>query len=144
MNVHIPVEQQSSRVPRAGYRLLSVLSSAAAAVVVSIVASIAGASMEVTSPLVGTIPINALLVALTAIPLALAAWGLLAILERKARQPRKIWTITAVVVLVLSLLPLPFLDANVGTKVALAAMHLATGLVLLLALPRGSRPTRGR
>jgi predicted permease len=83
--------------------------------------------------------IDALLVILTALALALAAWGVLALLERFTRNARRVWTIVAVAVLVVSLPPLAFLDATAGTKVALAVMHVATGLVLIFMLRRGAR-----
>jgi hypothetical protein len=128
-----------SHASRVRYRLLAVAVAVIAALAVWSVAFVAGAVLEVTSPLVGTIQINALLVVAAALPLAFAAWGVLALLERGTPNARRIWTIIAVAVLVVSLPPLAFLDATLGTKVALAAMHIATGLVLILMLRRGAR-----
>ncbi len=79
------------------YRLLAVALAVVAALVVWIVASLAGAQLEVTSPLVGTLTINAPLVIVSALPLVVAAWGLLAVLERFTSRARTIWTIVAVV-----------------------------------------------
>jgi hypothetical protein len=120
-------------------RLLAVALSVAAALAVWLVATLAGAELEVTSPLVGTLTIDVLLVVVSALPLALAAWGVLAVLERFIpARARRVWTVVAIAVLALSIPPLALLDATLGTKVALAFMHLATGLVLIVLL-RNSR-----
>lgn len=142
MDLNSSMEQRAARPTRAARRLLYVGLAVAASLVVWTVASTLGAPMEVASPLVGTLYISALLVIASALPLALAAWGVLALLEHIARRPRRLWTIVAVTVLVLSLPPLALLDASLGTKVALAAMHLATGLVLILTLRADARIVR--
>jgi hypothetical protein len=128
-----------SHASRVRYRLLAVAVSVIAALAVWGVAFVAGAALEVTSPLVGTLQINALIVIAAALPLAFAAWAVLALLERRSPNARRIWTIIAVAVLVVTLAPLAFLDATLGTKVALASMHIATGLVLIFMLRHGAR-----
>ena len=128
-----------SRATRIRSRLVAVALSVVAALAVWVIATLAGAELEVTSPLVGTLTIDALLVIISALPLALAAWGVLALLERFTPRARKVWTIVASAVLVLSLPPLALLDATIGTKIALGFMHLATGLTLILMLRRGAR-----
>ena len=130
-----------SRATRVRSRLVAVALSVVAALVVWVIATLLGTELEVTSPLVGTLTIDALLVIVSVIPLALAAWGVLALLERFTPRARTIWTIVASAVLVLSLPALALLDATLGTKVALAFMHLATGLTLILLLRRGARGT---
>lgn len=139
MTSHVGISTDQTRAIRVRHRLLAVVAAVAAPLVVWVVASLSGASLEVISPVAGTMRIDALLVIVTALALALAAWGVLALLERFTRSARRIWTIVAVAVLVLSLPPLAFLDATVGTKVALAVMHIATGLTLILMLRRGAR-----
>ncbi|MDQ2698576.1 MAG: DUF6069 family protein [Actinomycetota bacterium] len=139
MTSHVGISTDQTRAIRVRHRLLAVVAAVAAPLVVWVVASLSGASLEVISPVAGTMRIDALLVIVTALALALAAWGMLALLERFTRSARRIWTIVAVAVLVLSLPPLAFLDATVGTKVALAVMHIATGLTLILMLRRGAR-----
>ncbi|MDQ2661649.1 MAG: DUF6069 family protein [Actinomycetota bacterium] len=139
MTSHVGISTDQTRAIRVRHRLLAVVAAVAAPLVVWVVASLSGASLEVISPVAGTMRIDALLVIVTALALALAAWGMLALLERFTRSARRIWTIVAVAVLVLSLPPLAFLDATVGTKVALAVMHVATGLTLILMLRRGAR-----
>lgn len=139
MTSHVGISADQTRAIRVRHRLIAVAAAVAAPLVVWVVASLAGVSLEVTSPVAGTMRIDALLVIVTSLPLALAAWGVLALLERFTQNARRIWTSIAVVVLVLSLPPLAFLDATVGTKVALAIMHVATGLVLIFLLRRGAR-----
>jgi hypothetical protein len=67
---------------------------------------------------------------------SLAAWGLLALMERRTARARTLWTGVAVVVLVLSL-SLPLIAATTtGAKAALAVMHVAVATVLILTLRR--------
>ncbi|WP_444964034.1 DUF6069 family protein [Nocardiopsis sp. M1B1] len=70
---------------------------------------------------------------------AAAAWGLLAVLERTARRPRRAWTVTACVVLVLSLAgPLTSGAAPVVVLV-LEGMHVLVGAVLIPGLGGSAR-----
>jgi hypothetical protein len=65
---------------------------------------------------------------------SLCAWGLLALLERRTSRARTIWTVVAVVVLLVSLsLPLTA-GVAVSTKAALALMHIAAASVLIPSL----------
>ncbi|WP_034594744.1 DUF6069 family protein [Hamadaea tsunoensis] len=64
-----------------------------------------------------------------------AAWGLLALLERVTTAGRRVWTVIAAVVLVLSLLG-PLGGVTGGAKLALALLHLCVGGLLLAFLPR--------
>ena len=71
----------------------------------------------------------------------LAAWGLLALLERTVRRPARTFRIIALIVLVLSLAgPL---GSGVGTssRLALLGMHLTVGAALIIGLP-GRRDCR--
>nr|WP_274635855.1 DUF6069 family protein [Microbacterium bovistercoris] len=139
MSAQPSITTRRPRTSHTRYRLLTVAVGLVAGVVVWIVAALAGAPLSVTSPLVGTIVISLPLVIGTSIVLGFAAWGVLALLERKARNAGRIWTAIAVVVLVVSVLSVYFLDGTVGTKVSLGIMHLAVGLPLTLMLPRGAR-----
>ncbi len=127
---------QNSRV---GYRLLIVTGSVAAAVLVWGVASLFGESLVVTSPAVGTISIGLVLVIATALPVALAAWGVLALLQRWTRNAPRIWIIVSVAILLVAVVSVLAITATPGVKLTLAVMHLAVGLPLAFALPRGSR-----
>jgi hypothetical protein len=68
----------------------------------------------------------------------LVGWGLLALLERFSARGRRIWTIIAVVVLVVSLLG-PLSGITAGAKVTLLLLHLAAGLVIIPGLARPGR-----
>ncbi len=84
-------------------------------------------------------PVGPASVAVTSVLAGLAAWGLLALLERVTSRPGRAWTIIAVVVLVLSLAgPL---GSAVGTAstVTLAGMHLVVAAVLIPVLGRSAR-----
>jgi len=117
-------------------RLGAVVGSVAASVLVWVIASLVGADLRVVSPVAGTMTIDAALVIATSLPLAVAAWGVLVLVERRSARPRTVWTVVSVSVLALSLPPLAFLEATIATKGVLALMHLATGLVLVLAFRR--------
>ncbi|MCR2785536.1 MULTISPECIES: DUF6069 family protein [unclassified Microbacterium] len=120
-------------------RLLAVAMATGVAVLVWLVASIAGVRLEVTSPVAGSIAISIPLVLITVMVAAAAAWALLAVLERRLENGTRVWTITAVAVLVVSVVPLFLLGASLATVIALGLMHLAVGLTLILLLPgRGS------
>jgi hypothetical protein len=70
---------------------------------------------------------------------SLAAWGLLAMLERRNGSARTIWTAVAIAVLLLSLsLPLTA-GTTASTKAVLAMMHVAAAAVLIPGLRIGSR-----
>jgi hypothetical protein len=65
---------------------------------------------------------------------SLCAWGLLALLERRTSRALTIWTVVAVVVLLLSLsLPLTA-GVALSTKATLALMHVAAASVLIPSL----------
>ncbi|PDP88152.1 hypothetical protein CQJ94_08475 [Glycomyces fuscus] len=84
-------------------------------------------------------PVGPGAVAFAGLVSAAAAWGLLAVLERTARRPRRAWTATACVVLVLSLAgPLTSGAAPVAVLV-LEGMHVLVGAVLILGLGRSVR-----
>ena len=118
------------------YRLIAVAIAVGVALAIWAVTALAGIELIVTSPLVGALTINAILVVVSVVPLAFAAWGVLALLERRSSRGRTRWTRIAIAVLVLSVPPLVFLDATLTTKLILATMHIAVGLVLIVMLRR--------
>jgi hypothetical protein len=76
---------------------------------------------------------------------ALAAWALLALLERLTARARTIWTIVAVVVLVASLgTPLLGSGVTAANRAVLELLHLAVGAVLIPALRRTAASPSGR
>ena len=90
------------------------------------------------------------LVAGTSLVVALAGWGLLALLERFTARARTIWTAIALLVALLSLAgPLSALaSTSAANAVALALMHLAVAAVLIPGLagtsPSPARPAPAR
>ncbi|WP_345625081.1 DUF6069 family protein [Rugosimonospora acidiphila] len=74
-------------------------------------------------------------VVVAALIAGLAAWGLLALLERTIRRPVLPYRIIAAIVLILSLVA-P-LGSGVGTssRLALLGMHLTVGAALIIGLP---------
>jgi hypothetical protein len=77
-------------------------------------------------------------VVLTTVVAGLAAWGLLALIERSTRRAATIWSWIAGAVLVISLLGPIGSAIGGGATAALVAMHLAAGAVLIPVLARSS------
>ena len=72
---------------------------------------------------------------------ALLGWALLAVLEKVTPHAARISTAVAVVVLVLSFLPVVSVEASGGAKAVLALAHLAVGAVLIPLFWRTTRET---
>lgn len=68
--------------------------------------------------------------------MAFAGWGLLAILERRTLNARKVWTILAVSACILSLGSPLVGGIGVGAKLGLASLHLVVGATVVLGLRR--------
>ncbi len=83
----------------------------------------------------GTITIGPIEAIVATLIGGLLAWAALAALERFTRQASRIWLILAVVVLALTMLAL---GQAMGTEtaIALSALHLAVGVVLIVGLLR--------
>jgi hypothetical protein len=111
-----------------------------AAIVPWIAARIIGVELDVVSgglpPMVVSLP----MVLSAALGASLAAWGLLAMLERRIDSARRTWTAVATTVLVLSLVPLalPIVEATTAARATLVSMHVVVGAVLIAGLPRGA------
>lgn len=69
----------------------------------------------------------------------MAAWALLALLERFTRQGRKIWRITAVATLVLSMAGPATAATTVSAGLSLTLMHCGVAAILMRGLPAASR-----
>lgn len=120
-------------------RAAGVAGAAGAALAVWAVAvPLAGATLNVR--LNGAVQqVGAGTVAGTALLAGLAGWLLLAALERFGRRPRRTWAITAGLLMSASLAGPLHSGVGTGAAVALAAMHLAVGVVLITVLPRTAR-----
>jgi hypothetical protein len=122
----------SSRTP-----VTAVLAATAAAVAIWVVTTLAGADLTVSfgpgQPIQRITVVNVVVAALVG---SLAGWGLLALLRRFTAKARAVWTVTAIIVALLSLGgPLSTISSP-GTKVSLVAMHLAVATVLIVVLRR--------
>ncbi|TDC52026.1 hypothetical protein E1212_10500 [Jiangella ureilytica] len=117
--------------------VLAVAGAMAAAAVPWVVAEIAGTDLEVTTG-GWTMDVGLPLVLGAALVVSLAGWGLLALLQRRRPDARRVWTIVAVTVLLLSLMGPLTADATTAARVYLAHMHLAVGLVLIPGLRRAA------
>lgn len=73
---------------------------------------------------------------------SLAALGLLALLERTTRRPRRTWTIVAVSVLVVSLAGPLMQGTSAAAAATLLAMHVAVGTAIIVAVGGTARPGR--
>ena len=126
----------SARTPVAG-----VLGATAAATALWAVATIAGAELTVSfgpgQPIQKVTVVNVVVAALVG---SLAGWGLFALLRRFTAKALTVWTVIAIVGVLVSLAGPLSAIASAGTKVALAAMHLAVATVVIV----GLRRTRGR
>jgi Kef-type K+ transport system membrane component KefB len=69
---------------------------------------------------------------------SLAGWGLLALLERRTANARKIWTIVALIACALSLGSPLTSGVGAGAKLGLASLHLVVGAVLIPGLRRSA------
>jgi hypothetical protein len=108
---------------------------AAALALWAIVAPVAGVELEAIQ---GTRQIHvgpgSILFASAA--MSLAGWGLLAFLERRTPNARKVWTILAVAACILSLGSPLVSGIGVGAKLSLASLHLIVGATVVLGLRR--------
>ena len=130
------------RTSAARYRLVVVLIATVAAIAVWLITNLVGARLEVSSPLIRNLNISLLLVIVTTVPVAFAAWGLLALLERRVKNGARTWRIVAVVILAVFVLSVLFLVATPETKVCLELLHLTVGLTLTIMLPRRSQSVK--
>ncbi|NKZ09266.1 DUF6069 family protein [Actinomadura latina] len=89
-------------------------------------------------------PVGAVAVVAASLVMGLAAWALLALLERTTGNPRRAWTITAVAVLALSLTGPLGSAADTASLAVLTAMHLLVAAILIPGLAPSARPRRAR
>ncbi|WP_049556300.1 DUF6069 family protein [Nonomuraea sp. SBT364] len=117
-------------------RILTVAGASAAALAVWAVAvPVAGTTLTVRMG-AGTQPIEPGSVLVVSLLVGLAGWALLAVLERFASRPGRIWTVVALTVLVLSLLGPLGSAVGIATTLVLVLMHLVVGAVLVPGLAR--------
>jgi hypothetical protein len=120
-------------------RALAVAGATAAAVLPWIAARATGVELAVDPGWLPPMVVGLPMVVPAALAASLAGWGTLALLERRTGRARQIWTAVAAVALLISLAPLPAVEAAAETRAYLALMHLAVGAVLIPGLAAGTR-----
>ncbi|WP_446214345.1 DUF6069 family protein [Micromonospora sp. IBSANI012] len=121
-------------------RALGVAVTVLTCVVLWTVGAVAGVDYTVENPgqpafVVGVVP-----VIVFSLGSALVGWAGLVLLERFAgRRATVVWIALAVLIALLSLVPVVATEATTGAKVMLATMHLAVAAVLIAFLPRRAR-----
>jgi len=68
--------------------------------------------------------------------MAFAGWGLLALLERRTVNARKVWTVVAIIACITSLSSPLFGGIGLGAKLGLASLHLVVGAAVIVGLGR--------
>ncbi|MGA2210703.1 MAG: DUF6069 family protein [Acidimicrobiales bacterium] len=109
-----------------------------------VITHVAGVHLTVRFPHSAATTVGLGTIMLAAVAATLLGWGLLAVLERRATQPQRVWTVAAVAVLLASMaLPIAFATTTAAT-VGLVAIHLAVGAVAVGGLawvaPRARTP----
>jgi hypothetical protein len=66
----------------------------------------------------------------------LAGWVVFALLERYTTYARQVWTPLTLVVLGLSIVPVFMTPADLGSQLALSALHCVAGAILIPGLPQ--------
>jgi hypothetical protein len=119
-------------------RALAIVAATAATFTVWTIAHpIAGADLIVDTGS-GPTTVTPVAVVLVTVIAGLAAWGLLALVERLTRRAAAIWAGIVGVVLLISLLGPIGSAVGAGATAALVAMHVVTGAVLIPLMARSS------
>lgn len=121
-------------------RALGVAAAVVAPLAVWAIGALAGVDYTVESPGQPATVIGAGAIVMIALVAALLGWAALALLERFAtRVARPVWISLAIVVTVLSFVPVLSVEATGGAKLALGATHVAVAVALIALLPRPRR-----
>ena len=120
-------------------RAVAVATAALAALVVwAIAGPVAGVDFTVTRSGKAS-EVGAGTVLATVLIASLLGWALLAVLERVTSRPRRIWVMTALAVLVLSLV-MPFgSEMSAAARAVLLSLHVVVGAVIIPLFARTSR-----
>lgn len=119
-----------------GRRRLAVVgvTAVAALAVWAVVSQVAGIDLRAEQG--STIQIGAASVFFASAVMAFAGWGLLALLERRTVNARKVWTVVSIIACVFSLGSPLFGGIGLGAKLGLASLHLVVGAAVILGLRR--------
>ena len=131
------MSETTRQATRVSAPVAGVLGATAAAIAIWAVATMVGAELTVSfgsgQPIQKITVVNVVVAALVG---SLAGWGLLALLRRFTPKALTVWTVTAIVAALLSMVGPLSAIASAGTKVSLVTMHLAVAAVLIVALRR--------
>jgi hypothetical protein len=100
----------------------------------AVLAHVAGIELEAKQG--ATVHIGGVSVVFASAAMAFAGWGLLALLEKKTLNARKVWTVVAVIACVMSLGSPLTGGIEVGAKLGLASLHLLVGAAVIIGLRR--------
>ncbi|MEV6283662.1 DUF6069 family protein [Kribbella sp. NPDC051770] len=109
--------------------------SAAALVAWAILGPLAGIDLQAEQGS-STIDITWVSVFVSATLMGFAGWGLLALLERRTVNARKIWTVIAACACIMSLGSPLVAGIGIGAKLGLASLHLVVGAIVITGLHR--------
>jgi hypothetical protein len=119
-------------------RALAIVAAAGATFTVWTIAHLVAGADLIVDAASGPTTVTPAAVVLATVVAGLAAWALLALIERFTRRAAAVWSWIAVAVLLVSLLGPIGSAVGAGATVALVAMHLATGAVLIPIMARSS------
>ncbi|WP_430502124.1 DUF6069 family protein [Micromonospora trifolii] len=121
-------------------RAVGVAAAVVAPLAIWAIGALAGVDYTVESPGQPATVIGAGAIVMIALGAALLGWAALALLERFAtRVARPVWISLAIVVTVLSFVPVLSVEATGAAKLALGATHVAVAVALIALLPRPRR-----
>jgi hypothetical protein len=117
------------RLVRAG----SVAAAAAATGAIFAAGRAAGTDFTITDPGQHAVPHTFVLpeIVIVTLVIGLAGWLTLAFLERVTSRAQLVWSTLATVTVLLSLVPIWIEKASTDTRILLAVIHIAVGLVLI-------------
>jgi hypothetical protein len=125
---------------QAGGRIVYPLAATAAAVIVWVIAhSVLDIDLKAKAAGGDTMEIGLPLVIGVTLMVGFAAWGVVALLDRKPSSARTRWTVIASAVFLVSLLGPAGSGQGGSAKVALLCLHLVVALVLIPGLARTAR-----
>ena len=131
----ITANKPVTRVPGKSRLAVVGATSAAALVAWAALSPLAGIDLKAEQG-TSTIDVTGASVFVAATAMAFAGWCLLALLERRTVNARKIWTILAAAACILSLGSPLVGGIGLGAKLGLASLHLIVGAVVIAGLHR--------
>lgn len=126
-----PTSTVSRRAPAARRRVLRLIAVVATVVLtlaVWAVGRLSGVDYALEPSASATV--DAMTTTVFTLVIAMLGWGVLALLERTTRHAVTIWVAMATVVVIVSMVPIFFVEATPGTQVSLFFVHLAVAALV--------------